>query len=123
MRPNVHIEDVTDLYVQSLDWPDEAVDGEVFNAGYDNHSVNEIADITRGVVGEDVVISSTPTDDLRSYHISSEKIKRVLGFVPSHSIQDAVGDLVGAYGAGRIPNPMNDARYYNIKLMQEVKLR
>jgi len=123
MRPNLHIEDVTDLYVRSLEWQDEAVDGEVFNAGYDNHSVNEIANITRGVVGEDVVISSTPTDDHRSYHISSEKIKQVLGFVPSRSIQDAVGDLVRAFRAGKIPDSMNDARYYNIKLMQGVKLR
>jgi len=123
MRPNLHIEDVTDLYVQSLEWPNAAVDGEVFNAGYDNHSVNEIADITRSVVGDDVVIKSTPTDDHRSYHISSDKIKKVLGFVPARSIEDAVEDLVGAFRGGRIPDSMNDPRYFNIKLMQGVKLR
>ena len=55
--------------------------------------------------------------------MQAEKIKQVLGFVPAHSIEDAVGDLVGAFRAGKIPDSMNDARYYNIKLMQGVKLR
>jgi nucleoside-diphosphate-sugar epimerase len=123
MRPNIHMEDVTDLYVKSLEWPDEAVDGDVFNAGYDNHRVVDIADITRDVVGEDVVIKSTPTDDNRSYHISSQKIKDKLGFTPAYSIQDAVADLVGAFNAGKIPNSLTDPHYFNIKMMQGLKLR
>lgn len=123
MRPNIHIDDVTDLYVQALGWPDEAIDGKVFNAGYDNHRVNDIANITRSVVGEDVEIVKTPTDDNRSYHISSEKIKRELGFVPEHSIRDAVSDLVTAFNTGKIPNPMTDMRYYNIRKMQALNLK
>ena len=77
----------------------------------------------REVVGTETEIVTTHTNDKRSYHISSEKIKQVLGFVPAKSIEDAVSDLVGAFHAGRIPDSMNDARYYNIKLMQGVKLR
>ena len=123
MRPNIHMDDVTDLYVKSLAWPDEAIDGKVFNAGYDNHQVKDIAEITRNVVGDDVAIVTTPTDDNRSYHISSEKIKNELGFVPQHSISDAVQDLVTAFGGGRIPNPMTESNYYNIKKMQELKLK
>jgi nucleoside-diphosphate-sugar epimerase len=123
MRPSIHIEDVTDLYVLSLEWPDQAIDGKVFNAGYDNHRVIEIADMACRVVGEDVEIITTPTDDQRSYHISSEKIKRELGFVPQHSVEDAVRDLVAAFNAGKIPNPMTDIRYYNIRQMQALKLK
>ena len=123
MRPNIHIEDVTDLYVKSLDYSDQAINGKVFNAGYDNHSVSSIANITKGVVGEDVQIVTTPTDDHRSYHISSAKIKEELGFVPAHSIEDAVKDLLGAFGAGGIPDAMTDMRYYNIKTMQAVDLK
>jgi nucleoside-diphosphate-sugar epimerase len=121
-RPNVHIEDMTDLYVQSLLWEDEAIDGQIFNAGYENHRVSEIADIVRGVVGQDVEIVATPTNDNRSYHISSEKIRRQLGFSPRHTIQEAVSGLVNAFEAGKIPDSMTDSRYYNIKKMQEVKL-
>ena len=75
-RPNIHIEDVTDMYVESLTWPQAVVDGNIFNAGYDNHRVIEIAEITRGVVGQGVEIVTTLSDDHRSYHISSEKIRR-----------------------------------------------
>jgi nucleoside-diphosphate-sugar epimerase len=123
MRPNIHIEDVTDLYVKTLEWPDEAIDGKVFNAGYDNQKVIEIAEMVRGVVGEDVEIVTAPTDDNRSYHISSEKIKRELGFVPKHAIKDAVQDLVAAFRAGKIPNPMTDIRYYNVKTMLAKQLK
>lgn len=122
MRPNIHIEDVADLYVQSLEWADEKIDGKIFNAGYENHTVAQIAGIVRGQVGPDVEIVSRPTNDLRSYHISSEKIKRELGFVPRRTIEDAVRDLVEAFDAGRIPDSMTDSRYYNIKTMQKCNL-
>ena len=80
-RPNIHIEDVTDLYVQLLELPDEMVADKIFNVGYENHQVSEIAEMVRKVVGkEGVEITTTPTDDNRSYHISSEKIRRELGF-------------------------------------------
>jgi len=123
MRPNLHIEDMTDLYLRTLEWPDEVIDGRTYNAGYQNHTVGEIADIVRGVMGEDVGIVTTPTDDNRSYHISSERIRRDLGFVPRHTIQEAVQDLKEAFLAGRVPDPMTSPMYSNIKLMQQVGLR
>jgi nucleoside-diphosphate-sugar epimerase len=123
MRPSIHIEDITDLYVKALEWPDEAIDGKVFNAGYENQKVIEIAEMVRGVVGEDVEIITSPTNDNRSYHICSEKIKRELGFVPKHTIEDAVRDLVAAFQAGKIPNPMTDIRYYNVKMMLAKQLK
>jgi nucleoside-diphosphate-sugar epimerase len=123
MRPNIHIEDVTDLYVESLEYPDEAIDGKIFNAGFENHKVLEIAEMTREVVGQNVQIVSTPTDDLRSYHISSAKIKSAVGFAASRSIKDGVSDLVSAFKSGKIPYSMDDMRYYNIKTMQALRLK
>jgi nucleoside-diphosphate-sugar epimerase len=121
-RPNIHIEDVTDLYVQSLRWADEAIDGKVFNAGYENHRVMEIAEMIRDAVSGDVAIEVTPTDDHRSYHISSERIRKQLGYVPQRSIGQAVQDLVAAFDAGRIADSMTDDRYYNIRTMQRLRL-
>jgi len=123
MRPNIHIEDMTDLYVQSLEWADDAVDGKIFNAGYENYKVSDIAKMVQNVVGNDVQIVTTPTDDNRSYHVSSEKIKRELGFVARHSIQDAVRDLTDAFQSGKVPDAMTDICYYNIKTMQSVDLK
>jgi nucleoside-diphosphate-sugar epimerase len=123
MRPNIHIEDMTDLYIQSLRWADEKIDGKVFNAGYHNQRVADIAERVRTIVGDDVQIVTTPTDDNRSYHISSEKIRRELGFEPKRSIEDAARDLVNAFGSGLVPHSMDDDRYYNIKRMQKISLQ
>jgi nucleoside-diphosphate-sugar epimerase len=123
VRPNIHIEDVTDLYVKALEWPGEAIDGKIFNAGYENRRVIEIAEVVQRVLGRDIEITTTPTDDNRSYHISSEKIKRELGFEPKRTIEDAIRDLYDAFEEGWIPNPMTDIRYYNIKTMQALGLK
>ena len=122
-RPNIHIEDMTDLYVKSLEWPAESIDGQIYNAGYHNQRVIEIAERVRTVVGPDVTVVTTPTDDNRSYHISSAKIKRELGFEAHRTIEEAVLDLVGAFRLGRIPNSMTDDRYYNIKRMQRLQMK
>ena len=123
LRPNFHVRDCAELYVKSLEWPAEKIDGKIYNAGYQNLSINAIAELVRDVVGKDVKIVSTPTDDNRSYHISSEKIKNELGFEPRFTIQDAVKELKEAFEAGKIPDSMTNPLYYNIKRMQEVHLQ
>lgn len=123
MRPNIHIADMVEAYLQALEWPDEAINGKIYNVGYENYKVIEIAEMVRRVVGPEIEIITIPTDDNRSYHISSEKIKRDLGFLAKHSIEEAVHDLVAAFRAGKVPNPMTDIRYYNIKTMQHLQLR
>ena len=118
-----YIADMTDLYVQSLAWPDDAVDGRIFNAGYENHTVAEIADMVRDVVGDDVDIVTTPTDDHRSYHICSDKIRRELGFEPRHTITQAVEDLLSAFASDRVADALHDDRYFNVKLMKKLDLQ
>ena len=122
-RPNIHIDDISDLYGLLLELPTERIDGGIYNAGYENHRVSELAELVRDVVGEDVEIVREPTDDMRSYHISSERIERELGFRPKRRIEDAVRDLVEAFEAGKVPDAMDDPRYYNIKTMQRVDLK
>lgn len=122
MRPNIHIADMTDLYLHLLEVPDDTIDKGVFNAGYENHTLMELAEIVRETVAENVSIDVEPTDDLRSYHVSSEKMRRRLGFTPSYSIQHAIHGLVEAFGDGRLQNSMEDPRYFNIKTMQLVNL-
>jgi nucleoside-diphosphate-sugar epimerase len=123
MRPNIHIEDMTDLYILLLRLPSEKIDGKIFNAGYENHTVADIATKVRSIVGDDVKVVTKPTDDNRSYHISSEKIQREIGFTAKHSVGEAIQDLVAAFKAGKVPNPLSDIRYFNIKTMQSIKLK
>jgi nucleoside-diphosphate-sugar epimerase len=122
-RPNIHIQDMTDLYAFLLQQPDERIDGEIYNAGFENHTLNQLAEMVRRQVGNDIDVEVVPTNDLRSYHVSSEKMRRELGFTPTHSIEEAVSDLVSAFRAGKLPNSLDDPRYFNIKRMQEISLK
>ena len=97
--------------------PAEKIDGKIYNAGWQNLTIAEIANIVKAEVGDDVKIVTTKTDDLRSYRVSSEKIKNELGWEPRYSVPDAVRELVAAFKAGKIPNSLTDPRYFNIKTM------
>src|ERR1700691_3794247 len=123
LRPNIHVDDMTDLYLLLLERPDEAVSGKTWNAGYHNLKVRAIADMVLNEGGEKVDIVVTPTDAHRSYHVSSEKIRRDLGFIAGRTVKDAIVDLKTAFFAGRVPNSMSDDRYYNIKRIQALKLK
>jgi len=123
-RPNIHIEDIADLYVKALEYPKEKIAGKIFNVGYQNYKLKDIAGMVKKVIKKnDLTVEITESDDKRSYCISSEKIKRELGFVPRHTVEEAVEDLRQAFEGGRVPNALNDIRYYNIKTMQAVRLR
>jgi len=127
LRPNLHIQDMCDLYQLLLTVPDEKISGQTFNAGYQNQSIMDIAKIVRRVVKEEfpemgeIEIVTTPTDDIRSYHINSDKIARILGFRPKYSIEDAVRDMCKAFKAGKLPNSMTDDIYFNVKRMKVLK--
>ena len=126
-RPNVHIEDITDLYVDLLDrWPMELVAGQTFNAGYENFTVRELADQVKRVVEDEfpdlapIGIVTTPTDDMRSYHVSSKKILDVLGWEPKRSIEDAVRDLCVAFREGKLPDSFDDDKYFNVRTTKQL---
>jgi nucleoside-diphosphate-sugar epimerase len=129
LRPNIHIDDMVSVYELALAAPDNQIDGKIFNAGYDNLPVMELAEMVRRVVQQDNVLGGPidievhPTDDNRSYHVSSQKIARELGFKPTKTIEDAVRDLVAAFKDGRLQHTMDDSRYYNIKTMQTISLK
>ncbi len=123
LRPNIHIEDMVEAYVTLLNAPAEKIAGQIFNAGYENQPVSELAETVKQVIGDHVALITTPTDDNRSYHISSEKISRELGFVANHTIQDAVSGLKTAFDEGLLPDSLSDEKYFNIKRMQSLDLR
>jgi len=122
-RPNIHIDDMVGLYLNLLSQPDDKIDGQIFNAGYENHTVMEIAEMVREALGRSVDIVVEPTDDDRSYHVSSAKMRRALGFEPAHTIADAVRDLKAAFDNGRVSDPLGNPIYFNIKQMQRANLR
>jgi nucleoside-diphosphate-sugar epimerase len=127
MRPNLHILDYCDAVRVLLDAPDEKIANEIFNVGYQNMSIMDIALLVKRVVEEefpdkgDIGIVTTPSDDKRSYHINSDKVRRVLGYAPKRTIEEAVRDLCRAFKDGRLPNSMADDIYYNVRRMKNLQ--
>ncbi|MBI2789357.1 MAG: SDR family oxidoreductase [Elusimicrobia bacterium] len=123
-RPNIHIDDISDLYVELLALPAAKIDGGVWNAGYQNHTVADLAKMVKAIVESEfpgrppIEIVTSPTDDLRSYHVSSGKITRDLGFEPKRTVEDAIRDLCRAFKAGKLPGSLTDPRYFNVKIMK-----
>ena len=104
------------------------IDGKIYNAGYDNETVLEIAETVRKVVSQDNVLGGTidlevvPTDDNRSYHVSSEKIARRARLQAQKTLRTPSAISSSAFKDGRLKNTMDDIRYYNIKTMQALQL-
>ena len=108
LRPNVHINDMVDSYLAVLKAEPKKINGQIFNVGFKNQSVNELANDVKEVIGSDIKIKNTKSDDNRSYHVSSEKIEKVLGFKTKYTIKDAVLDLKNAFEKKLLTNTFND---------------
>jgi nucleoside-diphosphate-sugar epimerase len=126
MRPNLHIEDMVDAYELMLTAPHERIHGEVFNIGFENHSIADIAVMVKKIVGEEfsekngIDIVTTPSDDNRSYHVNSDKVYRVLGYRPKRTIEDAVRDLSRAFGNHLLDDSFENDWYYNVRTMKRI---
>lgn len=123
LRPNIHIKDMANAYLAVLAAKKEQIDGKTFNVGYQNFSINQIAEMVRTAFAEPIEVEVQSTNDNRSYHISSDKIKRDLNFTPQYSLQDAIKDLIDAFKQNKVVDALTNAQYYNIKKMQAIELR
>jgi nucleoside-diphosphate-sugar epimerase len=126
MRPNLHIEDMVDAYHLMLTAPHEKIHGEVFNIGFENHSIADIALMVQKIVAEEfpdkgaIDIVTTPSDDNRSYHVNSDKVYRVLGYRPKRTIEDAVRDLARAFRNRLLDDSFDNDWYYNVRTMKRI---
>ena len=109
--------------------PSKKIEDEIFNIGFQNMSIADLAYLVQEVVQEEfpekspIEIVTTPSDDNRSYHINSDKIKNKLGFQPRYSIQDAVRGLCHAFKAGQLPDALIDDNYYNVRTMKKNSIK
>ncbi len=123
LRPNIHIFDMARAYEYLIEAKKELISGEIFNAGYENQTVNHLASQVKKVIGEDVKIKYIESNDNRSYHISSSKIKKVLGFKTKKTIEDAIKDLKDAFLTKKLINTFTDEKYFNIKRMNSLNIK
>lgn len=123
LRPNVHILDMVRSYHHLIKTDFSKINGEIFNVGFENVSVDDLATTVKEILGDDINIKRIPTNDNRSYHISSQKIKKMINFNTKFSIKSAIIDLKEAFKNKLITNTFEDDSYYNIKVMNKINLK
>ena len=123
LRPNIHIQDMVRAYELFINMENEKINGKIFNIGFENLTVNQLASEVQKVIGSDVKIKKLPTNDNRSYHISSKKIQDELGFVTNFSILNAIEDLKHAFEKKLLSDCLINENYFNIKKMQSINLK
>lgn len=121
-RPNIHIQDMARAYVDILCAGENLVHGQTFNVGARNESLRDLAYTVAATLGQkDLEIEFVSTNDLRSYHVNSDKISDILNFFPVHTISDAVLGIKSALHSNQIENPLENPLYYNVKRLNELK--
>ena len=129
LRPNLHIKDYCDAVELLIIAEKNKIENQIFNVGYQNMSISEIAQLVKEVVEkeypnkEKIKIKKTSSADNRSYHINSEKIKKILGFEPKRSIAMAIQDLCGAFKKGKITNSFENDFYFNVYRLKRINAK
>lgn len=125
LRSHIHVNDMVRAYVALLDAPTSQIDREIFNVSHQNVSVMDVAKTIQRIVGEklgeEIVIDVQPTEDKRSYHICSDKIREAIGFEATASYEHAINLLTELLRDGNIAEP-SSSQYHNIKRMQELEV-
>ncbi len=123
MRPNVNIKDMCNAYLDLLEQDSKKISGQIFNVGYENLPVKEIALKVKNVIGKNTEIITEKTDDNRSYHISSKKIQDMLNFEYKYDLEEAINSLKSAFQENKIKDSFSNAKYFNIVRMKELNLK
>jgi len=129
LRPNLHVKDYCDVIKLLLLAPQEKIKNEIFNVGYQNMSIREIANLVKNVVEKffpdkkQIEIEKLPSIDNRSYHINSDKILRALGFKAKRSLEEAVKDLCLSFKKGLINKSFENDLYYNVRRLKNIQAK
>ncbi len=123
LRPNIHINDMVNAYMQIIETSKEKIAGEIFNVGFQNMSVLEIANMVKNNMKKNIDLKIEKTDDNRSYHISSNKILNKLNFKTSFTVENAIQDLIKSFNNNLFKNSLENENYFNIKKMNSINLK
>ena len=113
-RPNIHINDMANVYRHLLENPD--IDSGCLNAGFENISILEIAELVKKHIDAEIIVSES--NDPRSYRQDSSKLLRT-GFKKKYSIENAITEIKNSFLKGELKN--ND-KYYTVKWMKNLNL-
>ena len=128
LRPNLHIDDYCDAVYLLMEAEISKINKKIFNVGYQNLKIIDIAKKVKKVVLEEfkdrknLEIEITESDDKRSYHINSDKIKRDLNFFPKKTIEDAIRDICKQFKSNNFSDSNQNDIYYNVKRIKNLNI-
>ena len=114
-RPNIHIKDMVNAYLQIIETAEHKINGQIFNVGFQNMPVLQIANLVKNSFKSNINISVEETDDNRSYHISSKKIENQLNFKIKYTVDDAIKEIIESFEKNKFKNSLENENYFNIK--------
>jgi nucleoside-diphosphate-sugar epimerase len=127
LRPNLHIQDYIEVVELFINSPSERINKQIYNVGYQNLSVSEIAFKVKKVIehrfNNNIEIEVTESDDNRSYHINSDKIFNQLGFRPKRTVDDAILELIDAFDKKLLINTFQNNIFYNVKRLKDISAK
>jgi len=129
LRPNLHVRDYCNAVLALINAEDSKIKDQTFNVGYQNLSIKEISMIVKKIVEKNfpekgnIEIDTTESNDNRSYHINSEKIKKILNFEPKLTIEDAVNDLCKQFKLNTIKNSLDNDVFYNVRTLKKINAK
>ena len=123
LRPNIHIKDMVNAYLQIIETAEHKINGQIFNVGFQNMPVLQIANLVKNSFKSNINISVEETDDNRSYHISSKKIENQLNFKIKYTVDDAIKEIIESFEKNKFKNSLENENYFNIKKMNSINLK
>lgn len=111
-RPNIHIQDITDVFIHFLNLGDKATG--IYNAGFENISILDIANMAAELIPSEIVV--TESNDPRSYRLNADKLLST-GFKPRFKVVDAMREIIDAFNSGKLHDEDN---WYNIRTMKQL---
>ncbi|MDA0765121.1 MAG: SDR family oxidoreductase [Proteobacteria bacterium] len=122
LRPNIHISDMVDSYICLLKADKNKLHDQIFNVGFENYSVEILANMVKKNINNNVELEFSKSDDNRSYHINSDKITKIINFFPKKNIDEGIKELIKAFEQKLLLNTFDNEEYFNIKKMQKINL-
>ena len=127
LRPNLHVQDYCDVLLKLIKADKKLVQNEIFNVGYQNMSILNIAKKVKKIVekklNKKIPLEIVKSNDNRSYHINSDKIKNKIRFSPKYSIDFAVNELCNEFKKNKLKNVFNKNIYYNVKTVMKLNAK
>lgn len=111
VRPNIHIDDLVNVYRHFIDSPD--LPSGAYNAGFENIEILRIAEMVKQRTGAEIVV--TPSNDPRSYRQNSDKLLAT-GFRPQKTVADAIDEVIGALESGDL---VDRDEWYTVRWMAQ----